>query len=306
MIPNLKYGFVKYNTKYIPTFISEGVLTTKSFINGPFHIKSDIPIELNIGGRDYTLDSGEHYIHNFNTYHELRIMTDLSNPNIQVYHNCIVEDYYSHFCSLITYNVCIDSIRFGSGDKITVFANGMCTYSTHDELVSSIMPKDNEINFSNDFRWIHFYDSKIYIQKDKNKYTHSSFIYDWNIANVQNDEKVTQYLVSWDKGFVRSSAPPCILIIYTEEKYIKLKDILKRKYNINLEKGKPNEYKVRTIKSYEDICSQITKHNNLLQEGSFYDFVTLKEVPFTLEIYEKMKEQYPSDKPLPPNDFIIL
>jgi hypothetical protein len=76
-------------------------------------------------------------------------------------------------------------------------------------------------------------------KNDENK-THSCFIYHNNIADVQKDSDITQYLLNYDKNFVRESMPPCIHIIYTNDNYLKLKEVLKTKYSIELLQKKKN------------------------------------------------------------------
>ncbi len=308
-VPVLKYGYIKYNTRHIPQFMKEGELTSESYIHGPFYIKSEIPVNLNIGGIKFVLESGEHYIPKYHTFSELYIKTDLSNPNIKVYKDCVeTVEHFRCVNQTFNYTICIDSIH-SDVDTHTVFINGMSYTLSHDKLISHILRNSNDIDMGEDFLWLRIYDVETFIQKDKNKYMYFDYIYSCDIAKVQKDTEVTQYFVNWDKDFIRLSFPPCIAIVYTEENYEPLKNILKEKYNISITKIKPTKTTVRTIKSYEDICANIAEHYNVLDEGfrrNIYELVTLKEIPFTRDLYEKLKEKYPGNKKLPEDEFVLI
>ena len=97
--------------------------------------------------------------------------------------------------------------------------------------------------------------------------------------------------------------PPCIAIVYKEKNYSSLKSILKTKYNITLKKGTPEVITHKKLRKYEEIITQIVKYNEKLQNGSpVFEFITTKEIPFTLEDYNKIKEKYPDE--LPPGDLV--
>ncbi len=279
---NLKIGFVKLNTSYIPTFFKKERVMDGLKLQNSIYIKSNIPLPIEIGGVEYTLESGKHYIPYLHIYHNIKILTDLSNnEECEVYHNCLCDDkYHDAFIIMCQYNfVLVKSIHSENKSAIFIFGSGMAGLTTYEEISNK---KVNEYNiyFSSDCRWLSFCD--IYKNKDPTKDTYSQFIYNINIKQVQEDNDVTQYLINWDKDFVRDSMPPCIAICYSETNYEELKDVLKRKYNIKLSKPRePNN--VIKIKPYENILSQIRERNNNIKkykDMGIFEFVTLSEMPF--------------------------
>lgn len=290
---NLKYGFIKLNTSYIPTIWSKELVTDRFKLNGSIYIKSKIPLELEIGGLKYTINNGEHYIpSSIHTYHEIKILTDIfNNSECEIYHNCACNDeYFTAEKIIINYLILINSIFPKNKNECTIFSIGMGGSSTYKKICDRKLD-ENYINFSRDFYWLFYYD--IYMHKDPNQYTYSQCIYHMDIDKVQKDEDVTQYLINWDKNFVRQSYPPCIAISYYETNYEPLKKILKNKYDIKLNKPQPND--IRKIKPYEEFVSQILERNNKIkqfEELGIFEFVTLNEIPFTMDLYNTIKKQY--------------
>ncbi len=302
---NLKLGFIKLNTSYIPTFFSKERVMDCSVLEKNIYIKSNIPLLIEIGGVKYTIESGEHYIPNLHIYHHIKILTDLSNnEECEVYHNCICDDkYHDAFIMMCQYNfVLVKSIHSENESTIFIFGSGMGGSTTYEKIYDKKVNGDN-INFSSDCRWLSSCD--IYKNKDPTKDTYSQFIYDINIAQVQKDNDVTQYLINWDKKFVRDSMPPCIAICYSETNYEELKDVLKRKYNIKL--SKPREpHNVIKIKPFENILSQIRERNDNIkkyEDMGIFEFVALSEMPFTIDLYNKLKKQC-GDSDIPYEDLI--
>lgn len=61
-IINLKSGFIKLNTSYIPKITHKEKLTDGKLLDKNVYIKSKIHLLIMIGGIEYTLECGEHFI----------------------------------------------------------------------------------------------------------------------------------------------------------------------------------------------------------------------------------------------------
>ena len=128
-IPILKCGYIKLNTSYIPQFLSYNKVNTLdnkvNFTN--FYIKSSEPINLEIGGVNYTLNSGENYLPNIYTFHPVKI---LNNNNCEIYNNCLSDiDYFQKTKILFNYYIFVPSMyKTNDNNKLNsvIFYSGMC------------------------------------------------------------------------------------------------------------------------------------------------------------------------------------
>jgi len=295
----LKYGYIKFNSRYIPNFLKKGEKNEqKCNLNNCVYIISDKPVDIIFNGKIFVLESGEHYIPNFHVFSTLRILSD----HAEVYDNCIVDTHYHEVFRLMNnYLVYIDTLHNNDNNLKVVFTSGMCGSLNDSDIERTSNKKGNILE---DFN-LNFFDYYQYQYRDPGEYIHSRFIYNTDVGIVQKDTEVTKYLEDWDKQFVRESMPPCIAIVYKGKNFESLKNVLKTKYNITLEKCTPEVIKHRKMKKYEEIISQIVKYNEKLQNGSpIFEFITTREIPFTLEDYNKIKEKYPDE--LPPGDLILI
>lgn len=225
-IANLKYGFIKLNTTYIPKFLYKEKLTDGQKSVKNVYIKSKIPLLIMLGGIEYTLDYGEHYIPQIHTFHHFKILTDLTNnEECEVYHKCLVDDnYYKPLLIMLMNQVLVNSIHPKNDNEYTLFMSGMVGSITYEKLYNQNL---NENNIKLNFSWL-FNNNFFYGCKEQNE-----------------EEKIKQY----------------------NEIVLKIKE-----WNNN-----------------------IIKYENM----DIIEFVSLSEIPFTMEFYEKLRKQkYDNDDKL--------
>lgn len=288
---NIKFGFFMFNATYIPNIVQKKKFTGNAKLKNDIYIKSKMSLDIEIGGTKYLLKSGEYYIPGFYTFHDINILTDLTNnDDCEVYHECMCDkDYFGAFKTMISDSILVKSIHPKNENEYIVFRGGMGGTLTYEQICERNKIDENNINFSA-ICWLQCHD--VYMNKNSGDDTYSQFIYHVNIKDVQKDHDVTQYLTNWDKDFVRHSMPPCIAINYSESNYEALKKVLKKKYDINLYKCEPDY--IRTVKPYDKIVSQIAERNNHIkkyEDLGIFKFVTLNEVPFTMDLYNELKKQ---------------
>lgn len=132
--PVLNYGFIKLNSRHIPKFESKQkwITDSKNYYNlgKNIYVKSPIPIELKIGGNNFILDEGEHFIPSINLYHQIHLVTDISDNNdVEIYTNCFVDkEYHDILCLMISYTINVNTInpKDTTKDDNTIFRYGMC------------------------------------------------------------------------------------------------------------------------------------------------------------------------------------
>lgn len=280
-------GYVKFNTRYIPNIISKNKHEKNQQLNGNIYIKSEIPIELKIGGVNYILNEGEHFIPSvIHACHYIELITEISNNDIEIYIDCLVDEQYLNMLYVISsYFFCVDSINVKNANHDidyadcsnlkTIFAYGMCNALS----VEKINQCEYGINLN-----LH----NVIENHDMKKY--SCFIYSCEIESVKNDKEITDLLINYDKNIVRQSYPPCIGICYEETNYEKLKNILISKYNIEIKL--PNKAdSIYGKKTYDEILHIINKHNQKMTEClkiEAFEFVITKEIPFTIDYYNSL------------------
>jgi hypothetical protein len=283
---NVRVGYCLLDTTKIPN-ISKKTKVDNSNCRDlrNIYIKSEIPIDLEIGGGPFILSAGEHFIPTiFLSFHSVLIKTDfLNNDKIEVYTHCYEDDNYRNATYyLARYPLFIETIKCKKTNRNAVFKSGMAGNLTVDELIDY---KNNLTNICEDCVYI----NKKAVLDGAKQSTISDFIYHNDILDVQKDEEITNLLVDYDRGgFIRLSNPPCIWVQYKPENYKTLKKILNSKYNIDLKEKQPG--KVYIVRSYNDMLSQLVKHNekiDLYEKTGVFKFVSLKEYPFTLEIYNE-------------------
>ncbi len=287
----LNYGLIKVNTNYIPNFISKERWTNNIKLESSIHIKSSIPITLELGGAEYILESGEHYLPFTYGFHDIKIKTDITNNNdVEIYHKCLTdEQYYNAYCLMLKYPIYINTIHKNSSspnesDSNTIYCYGMFGTVSDNDLYS--VNKSFTLNSNSNCFWLKL--EKL-VESDKVK-TYSQFIYHKDIHLVQNDTEITKLLVNYDKDYVRQSYHPCIAICYEETNYQALKNILNSKYNIKLVLPKEPD-RVYENKIYEEIVNEVLDHNekiNYYQDIGVFEFISLKKIPLTLQFYNQI------------------
>lgn len=130
-IPYFNIGYIKFNTDYRPKLFPE-IQNNKTkwyydktkcdgrILNNGLYIKSSIPIELEIGGYNFILKEGEHYIPSLNVYHNIKLITkveEYNSENVEIYHNCIFDD-MKLISLLCRYKVNIDSFKYKKKSKL--------------------------------------------------------------------------------------------------------------------------------------------------------------------------------------------
>lgn len=298
----INQGYIKLNTNYIPKFyekegevIGKTKITDQKQLNelcGSVHIINSIPLEIEIGGRKYILEKGEHYIPKFiHFYHQFRILTDIfsSNEEINVYTECIDSDFYFQSIRKMSGHIVVtETIKsnFGEGkddhvNERTVFYCGMAGTLNIDKIIDETNNKYSEHP--------DYIGKSVYVSWDGiSERTCSTFLSGYNLEEIQQDTEVTSLLSYYDKG-IRLSDPPCILIQFKESKRYELADILDKKYDMVLHGySYCNEYRAKT---YEEMAIELIKYNEerdkIVEEGIF-EFVTVKQIPFTVEYYNKL------------------
>ncbi len=298
----INHGYIKLNTNYIPKFyekegkvISKIKITDKKQLNelcGSVHIINPIPLEIEIGRRKYILEKGEHYIPKcIHFYHTFKILTDIFSckEEINVYADCIESDLYFHsFSKMSNHIVVTETIKsnFGEGkdnhvNERTVFYCGMAETLNINKLIDET---NNKYSKHPDY-----IGKSVYVSWDGiSERTCSTFLSGYDLEEIQKDIEVTSLLSDYDKG-IRLSDPPCILIQFKESKIAELTDILDKKYDMALHGySYCNEYRKKT---YEEMAIELVKYNEemdkIVEEGIF-EFVTVKQIPFTVEYYNKI------------------
>lgn len=249
----LQYGYIKFNTRYIPTFIKKQEVTNKNSVYGFIHVKSESPVLLEFeNNKKYTLESGEHFLPRFHTFQTLKILSEC-----EVYECVCDPKYFDVFLFLTSYNIVVDTLKpINGNDDHVMFHNGVCMTISHDKLIDACVCDDY-------LTWLKLYDT--YIYKDPTNYEYSVCIKHEDVDKIQEDEEVKQYRAKPYKDYIMYSSPPCIGITYKDTNYEALSEVLLRKYNYNLYKpSKPNT--MQRLNSNEDICSQIVKRNEELQK----------------------------------------
>lgn len=306
-IVNLKYGYVKLNTEFIPKIIEKTKCVWNSYclIDGNIYIKTPVEIDVDIGGVRSKFMAGEYFIPKVLFYHGIRIVTDISkNEDIEIYYNCILDKEFNYIKGIMLlpeYYIICDKIyrnreEFGQ-ENIGVFKTGMCDvlpeyyFKTEDYLKQVISNKDCCFLQKNDCRK----------QIDSNKIkinSYTQFIRNTNVGKIQKDEDVTKFLIYYDKDYVRKSYPPCIEICYFESDYESLKKVLKEKYNVKL--IKPQADQLYENKSYEEIYELVYKYNIWLDKcnkSGICNFISVIEIPFTKEYYNNHFKNKQYDNP---------
>ena len=309
---SLKYGYLNYNTRYIPKNINEKLIN----VDGNFekfdniYIKSDKPIEIEVISDEndtsiykimpYTITSGEHFIPYYFTKQNIKI---LNGEGVEMY-KC--SDYKNNFEIVNDYICIIETIEhYDTIDHHTKYKFGLyynCDYPwiyTHKSIESGLLRYICR-TFEKDFIWIDYYDC--YQFKNKNDYMYSHLICHEDIHIIQKDKEVTVFLDVWDKDLIRYESGSCILVTYNEKKFNNLQKVLKKKYKYIL--NKPEPIIIKKLKTYENIYLQIAEHNKKLKTlNKAFNFVTVEEIPFTLEVYNQLKEinDTPLEKLIPIN-----
>lgn len=78
-----------------------------------------------------------------------------------------------------------------------------------------------------------------------------------------------------------------------DEDYNIIRDLLNKKYNIELRKRKAED--VYVVRSYEDMLSQLVKYNeklNFYKDTGIFEFVVVREYAFTLDVYQENYKEF--------------
>lgn len=145
-IINLRYGFIKFNTTFIPIFLHKEKLTDGKNANSSIYIKSKIPQIIKFDSIEYTLDCGEHFIPNVHSFHKFIILTDLTNnEECEVYHNCVVDNNYFIALPLLYSSnlIAVNTIHPKNNNKYTIFNYGMASCITYEELYYDELNENN-------------------------------------------------------------------------------------------------------------------------------------------------------------------
>jgi len=298
-IISFKFGIIKLNENYIPNIIVKEKWTNKKgYLKGNIYINTPIKLNVEIGGSLYIFKKGSYFIPNMCNFHNIKILTDISNNNkIEIYDCCFTDDYYNESFKLaIKYKIItntitkLDNKKFS--DDVAIFGSGMCGNNSESYFSSNYYLNNSQFILSSECIW--FNKTKL-ISRDRIKInTYSQFLHHLNVKLIQNDDDITCLLEYYDKDFVRESYPPCILITYSEQNFEKLKEVLKTKYDKDICMPKEPD-KLFEKKTYNEIIDEIKIENEKLEKyekAGIFKFIQLKKMPFTKNCYDHIYENF--------------